>query len=80
MSEADYQDLPVQGYLFQSVAEGSDLARYNECVCKILRRATASEFSENETLANGPAFMVKFGDGRTEVAYAHELSPWYPTD
>lgn len=76
----EYDGLPVQGYLFKSVAEGNELARYNDCVCRILRRARASEFSENETLNSGPAFVVRFGDGHTEVAYGHELNPWFPTD
>jgi hypothetical protein len=36
--------------------------------------------SEHDVLAMGPAFRVRFGDGRIENAHASELSPWYPTD
>jgi hypothetical protein len=79
VSEEAYEELPVQGYLFESVADArSDLGQYNGCVCKILTRAT--NVSEHDVLAMGPAFRVRFGDGRIENAHASELSPWYPTD
>lgn len=70
----------VQGFLFESVAEhGSDLGARNDTVCKIVRRASYVEASEHDVLDQGPAFLVRFSDGHEEIAYAHELSPWYPT-
>lgn len=69
----------VQGFTFDSVAEDGELSTYNGNICQIVRRASATEASENEVLDYGPAFVVRFGDGKEDTAYASELSPWYPT-
>lgn len=69
---------PVQGYTFDTMAEGEIPDAYNRNVCQIVRRAQGTEASEVEMLEHGPAFWVKFGDGHEMVAHASELSPWYP--
>lgn len=71
----------VQGYTFDSVAgEESPIAKYHGNVCQIVRRARVGEqVHEQQVLDLGPAFIVEFGDGHQEVAYANELNPWYPT-
>lgn len=75
------KDNPVQGFLFVSVAEDkTEVGDYNDTVCQIVRRATYGEASEHDVLNMGPAFWVRFNDGHEFVAYAHELSPWYPTE
>lgn len=61
----------VQGYRFDSADDPR-----NGNICKILTR---SEASDHEVLENGPAFLVRFGDGSTDVVFSSELSPWYPT-
>lgn len=61
----------VQGYEFHSV---DDHPR-NRTICKILSRAP---MTDSEAREMGPAFTVVFGDGSVGIAYASELSPWYP--
>lgn len=70
---------PVQGFTFDTHAEGEVAENYNGNVCKIIRRAEGTESSEREILEYGPAFWVRFGDDHEMVAHASELSPWYPT-
>ena len=70
----------VQGYMFRTVAESGELAEQNENICQIVRRANSEEFSDQQALDLGPAFLVEFGDGSQEVVYAMELHPWYSVD
>lgn len=65
-------DTIVQGFMFRTVEDDPD----NDSICRIVRRAEASD---QEVIEMGPAFLVRFGDGHQRVAYAMELSPWYPT-
>lgn len=61
----------VQGFKFDSADDPR-----NGNICRIISR---SEASDHEILENGPAFLVRFGDGSTDVVFSSELSPWYPT-
>jgi hypothetical protein len=73
------EQTPVQGFTFESCLEDGELSTRNGDICQVVRRASEHEATDNEVLNLGPAFRVRFGDGKEETAYAQELSPWYPT-
>ena len=62
----------VAGYRFETEA-GSEM-ELNGMVCEIIARAGTDHEQLDE-----PRFLVKFGDGTTVIAMAHELSPWFAT-
>lgn len=63
---------PVQGYEYVPF----ETNERSNTVCKVLGRAV---ISDNELRENGPAFLVRFGDGYTDTVFGRELRPWYPT-
>lgn len=65
----------VQGYMFNTIADGS-LSDRNETVCQIIGRVT----EEGSLMENGPMFKIRFGDGHEDTATASELNPWWPAD
>lgn len=64
----------VQGYVFNNAAEPEDPRCGN--ICQIVGRAKATD---SEQLTYGSLFLVRFGDGEEDTAFASELQPWYPT-